>query len=109
MKISRRHVSRRVCNAVMLNEPKVETSSDLPRKSSANFLNLQQSSKKCSETFVCPSNKTRTIFGNLRSKNCSEYKKLLEGKKIAQDMKSCQKVASNLWTALVFLIDKRRQ
>lgn len=27
-------------------------------------------------------------------------KKLLEGKKVARNLKSCQKVASNLWTAL---------
>ncbi len=31
-------------NVLMHNEPKVETSSDVPRKSSANFLNLRKRS-----------------------------------------------------------------
>ena len=39
---------------------------------------------------------TRTIFGNLRSRNCSECKKLLEGKKVARNMKSFQKIAEQL-------------
>ncbi len=56
---------------VKLNDPKVEAYSELSRKSLEKF-------EKCSETFVWPSNNTRTIFGKLRSRNC---KKFLERKK----------------------------
>ena len=51
----------------------IETSSVPPRKSSATFGNLRQSSEnvlkmfeKCSETFVKPSEQFWKIFGNLR-------------------------------------------
>ena len=44
----------------------IETSSVLPRKSSATFGNLRKMFGKCSETFVKSSENFWKIFGNLR-------------------------------------------
>ncbi len=67
-------------NVLMQNEPKGEMSLDIPRKSSANFVNLRKRSHglrttpgQCSEIFGLK------IVQNVTS--CSSRKKLLEGKK----------------------------
>ncbi len=68
-------------DVISLLSPKVEASSELSRKSSKKF-------EKCSETFVWPSNNTRTIFGLEIAKRCSN---------VAPKMKSCRKVAEYFW------------
>ncbi len=68
------------CNVLMQSEPKVETSSDAPLKSSVNFANL----RKCSYGFE----QHRIIFGDLlkiaqNATSCSNGEKLLETLKVA--------------------------
>ncbi len=67
----------------MLNEPKSEITSDIPRKFSANFFSAKF--EKCSEMFVWASNNNRIIFDleiAQNSKRCSKGKKMLERRKI---------------------------
>ena len=71
-------------NVLMLNEPKVETSSDLFWKSSANFVNLRKSSKnvrKRSYGLRKTLGQSSEIFSVEIAQNansCSKGKKLLE-------------------------------
>ncbi len=69
------------CNVLMQNEPKVEMSSDVPRKSSANFENLRKAFRIAFEQHS-------DNLGDLRSGNCSRCNKLLERKKAEQLVES---------------------
>ncbi len=67
----------------MENESKVETSSDVPRKSSANFINLQKRSYGLRTTLE----HSLEIFGLELAQNaasCSKGKKLLKRKKLLE-------------------------
>ncbi len=84
-----------------LNDLKVEASSELSRKSLANFVNLRRSSKNARKTFVWSSGNTRKIVGLEIAKSWSKLqkvaRKLLEKKKVAQKMKNCLKAAEHVW------------
>ncbi len=74
---------------------KVETSSDVPRKSLANFVNLWKRSYGLQITL----GQSSEIFGPEIAQNttsCSKGKKLLKEEKVTRNMKSCQKVAEQL-------------